>query len=1096
MTRDDAPEGLRARIERLDEPVLRALAERLVAQHRALVAELVDEDDVGPPSSASVAVQVDPPRLLVRAQYERSTSRWTQLVVTVPVEDERPTPSPRCSCDAEPCAHARAALDFALAFVTDARHTTELAPLVEALRVPAWRRVLESLDVALAGEGTGTEDRRLSWAIQSLGDRLMIEPWQETRGKNGRWTVKKRVTIEQLLAGTAGTSLVEDTRALAIIERELELLEHLGRMPRRATDLSQATTRRVIAALAGHPRVFSPQTADPKDEGLAVEIEAQHLVVAALEGEGGSVRLDVVLDQDRRPRPDLLDQLVRKIPGDVIIELDDQAGWCRAIHVPEDARRLLYGLRDRLVAFPPEARTELLRRLPDVEKHVPVLRDRSLEGLAVEAERDPFLRIGPSGAPAQLRVQVLVRPSAGLPACVPGEGPKRVFGVVEGGGLVFTDRALADEEARARALVESLPPLARLGPRVAYVYEVDGVAAVELVSLLEGRDELRVEWADGAWRPRVRRTDVADLRLEVRDQRDWFQVSGTIQVDETQVRLAALVDAVRRDQRYVEVDRDHWIELGDRLHAQLRRLDDLSLESSSKTMLDVSPALPLVAPDLVSSVGELRTSARWDELVRGLAAREEPPLPAELAGVLRNYQIEGHRWMARLAAWRFGACLADDMGLGKTLQAIAILSHRAGIGPALVVAPTSVAFNWARELARFAPSLRVVELGGIEPSARPAVSSKVGPGDVVIVGYGLLVREIERLEALTFSTFVLDEAQAVKNADTDRARAARRIDATWRLALTGTPVENHPGELWSLFRILAPGLLGSWERFKNRFILPMEMEDATERRRALAEILRPFVLRRTKSQVARELPPKTEVTIDVELSAAERRRYEEVRLSSIAELTGIADELPGERRRFIVLSAITRLRQLACHPRLVDAAWASSSAKLDTALQLLRELRAEGHRALVFSQFTGLLDLMEEALADAQIPWVRLDGETPARGREHRVDAFQRGQATAFLLSLKAGGTGLNLTAADYVLHLDPWWNPAAEDQATDRAHRIGQTRPVTVYRLVAKGTIEEQVLEVHDEKRALVDALLDGADTAAHLDTDALMTLIREGPR
>ncbi|MCK6549427.1 SNF2-related protein, partial [Myxococcota bacterium] len=472
------------------------------------------------------------------------------------------------------------------------------------------------------------------------------------------------------------------------------------------------------------------------------------------------------------------------------------------------------------------------------------------------------------------------------------------------------------------------------------------------------------------------------------------------------------------------------------------------------------------------------------------ASAREPELPTTLRAELRAYQHDGFRWLARLAEWGLGACLADDMGLGKTVQAIALLTARASTGPALVVAPTSVGFNWARELERFAPGLRPLLLGELAPAERAGVITRLGPGDVMIAGYGLLVREADALASIELGTFVLDEAQAIKNSATERARAAQRIRAGFRLALTGTPVENHVGDLWSLFRVICPGLLGSAEHFRRRFAATRT--DAAERRAALAQLVRPFVLRRTKQEVLSELPPKTEVQIDVVLSAEDRRRYEQARLATIAELTGVASVLPQQQRRFSVLAALTRLRQFACDARLVDPAETVGSAKLATAVSILRELAEEGHRALVFSQFTSLLALLRRELDAAGVTHLYLDGNTPAGDRAGLVDAFQAGTATAFLLSLKAGGTGLNLTSADYVLHLDPWWNPAVEDQATDRAHRMGQTRPVTVYRLVARGTIEEAILALHADKRRLFGDLLEGTSTAAALTTEELMTLIR----
>ncbi len=361
---------------------------------------------------------------------------------------------------------------------------------------------------------------------------------------------------------------------------------------------------------------------------------------------------------------------------------------------------------------------------------------------------------------------------------------------------------------------------------------------------------------------------------------------------------------------------------------------------------------------------------------------------------------------------------------------------------------------------------------------------------MVVTTYGTLVRDAERLSEEHFATLVLDEAQAVKNPATRRARAARDLPCDVRFALSGTPIENHLGELWSVFRVVAPHVLGSWEHFRERFAVPIERDGNVERRDLLAGTIRPFVLRRTKRQVAPELPPRTEVTHEVSLSRAGRALYEKVRKDAVDRL--VARRGSNDADRFAFLAALTKLRLLACDPGMVSDAFRGPSAKITALVELVREMREGGHQALVFSQFVKLLSRAGEALQRDGVQLLVLDGSTPEAVRRRRVDAFQRGEADVFLISLKAGGTGLDLTAADYVIHLDPWWNPAVEDQASDRAHRIGQTRPVTIYRLVARDTIEERVLALHADKRALADGVLSGTDQAVRLSTADLAELLR----
>jgi SNF2 family DNA or RNA helicase len=517
-----------------------------------------------------------------------------------------------------------------------------------------------------------------------------------------------------------------------------------------------------------------------------------------------------------------------------------------------------------------------------------------------------------------------------------------------------------------------------------------------------------------------------------------------------------------------------------------------------KNRMELSPGAVPAIRALLDAGADVETPPAWQLLTERLATSLslKPRPPASLAKTLRDYQVEGHAWLSRVAAWGAGACLADDMGLGKTVQALSVLLDRSRLGPALVLAPTSVAFNWVEEIQRFAPKLRPVLYA--ERTDRRECLEKLGDNDVLIVSYGLLVRDAAQLGALTFSTLVIDEAQALKNPSTRRARAARQLQAGFRIALSGTPLENHLGELWSLFAVVFPGLLGSWEQFRERFAGPIERGKDPGAQEALARVIRPFLLRRTKQEVARELPPRTEIQVPVALSEEEWNLYEDARLAAVAEVSTQGKGLRNEQQRFQVLAALTRLRLLASHPRLYDAQSTLSSSKMRRLLELLEELRSEGHRALVFSQFTSHLDLVREELDRAGFTHLYLDGSTPAGMRAKRIASFQNGEGDVFLISLKAGGTGINLTAADYVIHLDPWWNPAVEDQATDRAHRIGQTKPVTVYRLIARGTIEEQILSLHSDKRALVAGVLEGTDVAARLTTKDLLALLAggDGPR
>jgi len=431
------------------------------------------------------------------------------------------------------------------------------------------------------------------------------------------------------------------------------------------------------------------------------------------------------------------------------------------------------------------------------------------------------------------------------------------------------------------------------------------------------------------------------------------------------------------------------------------------------------------------------------------------------------------------------------MGLGKTLEALALILHRAAQGPTLVVAPTSVCANWVSEAKRFAPTLNPVRFGVGDHGQRDEVLGALSPFDLVVCSYTMLQQEAETLKDVHFATIVLDEAQAIKNAATKRSSAAMTLTGAFRLICTGTPIENRLAELWNLFRFINPGLLGSEKRFQERFVRPIEVQKDSRARSALKALIQPFLLRRTKSQVLDDLPPRTEVMRLVELSQEERALHESLRRRALERLEGVREMGKGQAH-IQVLAELMKLRRCCCHPALVVPDCGLTGSKLAAFAELVDELRENRHKALVFSQFVDHLTLLRSHLDQQGIGYQYLDGRTRAHVRQKRIDAFQQGEGDLFLISLKAGGLGLNLTAADYVIHMDPWWNPAVEDQASDRAHRIGQTRPVTVYRLVAADTIEEKIVQLHHAKRDLADSLLEGTDTAHALTADELIDLLR----
>ncbi|HTM19146.1 MAG TPA: DEAD/DEAH box helicase, partial [Kofleriaceae bacterium] len=567
------------------------------------------------------------------------------------------------------------------------------------------------------------------------------------------------------------------------------------------------------------------------------------------------------------------------------------------------------------------------------------------------------------------------------------------------------------------------------------------------------------------------------VRLGVSSGVDWFELGGAARFGDVDLPLPALLAAIRRGDRFVELGDgsrgmlpEEWLSrfgLLARWAQQEGRGKPLQFGRGQVGLLDA-------LLDGEAEVGVDDAFRRAREQLRGFDGVRPLRPPGGFRGELRDYQREGLGWLNFLVRFGFGGCLADDMGLGKTVQVLALLearrTRRLAVGkqrlPSIVVVPRSLVFNWREEAQRFTPRLRLLEYVG---AGRESLRDRFADHDLIVTTYGTLRRDVDALAALRFDHAILDEAQAIKNPDSQAARACRRLHAEHRLALTGTPVENRLGDLASIFEFLNPGMMGGAGGLAA-LADPQVGADGLE---VLGRALRPFILRRTKEQVLAELPPRTEQVIHCELEPRQRALYTELRDYYRTTLAQQVGKQGLARAKIHVLEALLRLRQAACHPGLIDRARAGDpSGKLDTLVPLLTEVVDAGHKALVFSQFTSFLALLRERLDAAGMTYEYLDGKT--RDRKACVDRFQADAGCPlFLVSLKAGGQGLNLTAADYVFLLDPWWNPAVEAQAIDRAHRIGQRRAVVAYRLIARDTVEDKVLALQASKRHLADALM-----------------------
>jgi non-specific serine/threonine protein kinase len=568
------------------------------------------------------------------------------------------------------------------------------------------------------------------------------------------------------------------------------------------------------------------------------------------------------------------------------------------------------------------------------------------------------------------------------------------------------------------------------------------------------------------------------IKLSVSSGIDWFDLEAVVRFGEVEAALKDVRRAIRHRERYIKLADGSIGAIPDEWIQKYQFLFGLGEEKDKKLRLSRHHAL--LIEETLAQADSFETDSLYRERFERLRQFQKitsQELPNGLKANLYPYQKAGYDWLHFLHDYEFGGCLADDMGLGKTLMAMTFLlslrptgGNDHALAPDLIVVPRSLMFNWEREVQKFAPSLRVLRWEG---ASRTEDTSEFQNYDLVLMTYRIMLNEIERLRQFRFHYAVLDEAQAIKNPLSQTARAARLLNAEHRLTLTGTPVENATHELWSQFEFLSPGILGSWEHFRSEFGNAIEKEGNPEAAGKLRQLIQPFLLRRTKEQVAPELPPRTEELQYVEMEPAQRKIYNRLRDSYRADILGLLEEdtITG-KTQMRILEALLRLRQVCCHPRLVEPDFKGDSAKFQSLLETMETLRAEGHKALVFSQFTQVLGLLRAELDAKHIPYTYLDGRT--RNREERVDEFQgNSQIPFFLISLKAGGFGLNLTAADYVLHIDPWWNPAVEQQATDRAHRIGQDKPVFVYKYIARDSVEEKILELQERKKALANQLI-----------------------
>ncbi len=741
----------------------------------------------------------------------------------------------------------------------------------------------------------------------------------------------------------------------------------------------------------------------------------------------------------------------------------------------------------RINEFPVEAKDKLVKLISVIAKDITVHSDlvaSTDDVIRQSSDSTIIVQLLPKGN--SFRAELFVKPlGAALPYCKPGMGIRTVVGQSDGKSIQAT-RDYSRENENLLMAEELFIECDSIDEKN-HIYTI--TSAFECLDILEkikDSETIKVEWPEGVKLKLRGKAGMSDFSCSLKSKLNWFEISGNLKVGEhLAIELDDLLEqyTMNPGRRFIELADGEYVSLTEELRKALNTFDSITVKDKGELKISqfIAPSLKVFEKSGVTIEGDNEFGSfisRIDD-----ASSREYPVPQRLKATLREYQEDGFRWMAKLSEWGSGACLADDMGLGKTLQSIAMLLHRAEKGASLIVAPASVLLNWQNEISRFAPSLNCLVLN--TGQSREKMIKDSDSFDVVLTTYGLLITQSE-LAKKDWNMVVLDEAHTIKNRDTKMSKAAMKLKGDFRLILTGTPIQNHLSEIWNLFQFMNPGLLGSYEHFFNNFILPVENEKDVSRRQQLKNMISPFLLRRTKNEVLNDLPGKTEIIISVEQTKEENLFYEKLRNDAEQRLNN------KEMTAIQTLAEITRLRQAASNLRLVDNNISKESSKMEAFFKLYDDITDNDHRALVFSQFTSHLALLREQLDKRNIPYLYLDGSTPVPDRLNLVKKFQTGTQPLFLISLKAGGLGLNLTAADFVIHMDPWWNPAIEDQASDRAYRIGQKRPVTIYRLITKNTIEEKILDLHHTKKNIADSLLEGTNISNKLTRDDLIELLK----
>jgi len=951
-------------------------------------------------------------------------------------------------------------------------------PIYKMLKKQAeWEIALDKLNSIsyLNSQAKDATEERLIWKF-CMEDQILtnVRPVIQKKNKSGKWSKGRTAALKRIKEQNLNFLSEQDKRISNYIDKE--------RVGHNYHEECFLDINKSIHEFEEHPLLFL-------DDSINSHIELVE----------GKLEITILQENDRY-------ELLINVPS-IICNTDNPPVYqesptrLRFLRLSDVDKKVLQTFEEKEnIKIPVTAQKQVQETISTIsdkiivhsESDIHVSEDHSIDANIIEPNSNIVIQINPVNDGFKLGIGVKPFSTFGLLQPV-GKGIKTLFETYKDISYV-TKRDFRTEKQYYNNLVNEIPELDEAISSGVVYFETpeECLYILDIIEPAVTNQTLTIEWPNGGAIKVSATSNTNNFKLKIEKKKDWFAIKGEYKISENKMISFRELLAKLEDQslNYIQISDNEFIKITNEFRKKVNTLNTIVDTSKAGDTKIHQLAISNFA-SIFEDNEEILYCKEWNIAVKKIENLKDfqPEIPSTFQGTLRNYQLEGYKWLSILSEWGVGACLADDMGLGKTIQALALILDKTSNAPAIVVAPASVTANWYNEAKRFTPTLNPIQLRDFD---RDKIAN-LKEHDILITSYGLLNTTIAEISKVNWSVLVFDEAQALKNIGTKRSKVARQVHADFKVLTTGTPLENNLGELWNLFDIINPGLLGTPKMFRSKFMAPIEKDSNQIVQKTLRELISPFILRRLKTNVLDELPDKTEITLTVEMNEDERSFYETLRQRAIDNTESIIESEDKKGSKHLkVLAEITKLRQLCCNPLLVDKNSKLVSSKLEQFKELVQELLENNHKALVFSQFVTHLKIIREYLDKENISYEYLDGSTPIKKRELAVKDFQAGSSDLFLISLKAGGTGLNLTAADYVIHMDPWWNPAVENQASDRAHRIGQKRPVTVYRIIAKNSIEEKIIELHEFKKDLANSLLEGTDKTAKMNINDLIKIIK----